>query len=71
MEKTAALTREMIGTEVNVRILGIKGVSKAEVLGFGTCDKWCRLKALEGADKNFCCGDEKSFQVSAVKVIVA
>ena len=66
----AKLTREMVGKHIKAKITGVRSAcDDIEVLSFGTCDEWCRLKAWACKDKKFCCGDELSFRVSHVNVI--
>ena len=63
------LTRDMIDKQVVVRIVGVTGKCTVQVVGFGTCGKWCRLVAIDCTDKKFCCGEEQSFPVAVVKVL--
>jgi hypothetical protein len=67
--KFAKLDEGMAGKVVSARISGVKGICKVEVLRFGTCGLWCRLRALECSDKKLCCGDEAPFRVSDVRVV--
>ena len=63
------LTRDLVGKQAIVQIEKVRGKCTVQVASFGTCDRWCRLVAIDGTDKKFCCGEEKAFQVASVKVL--
>jgi len=66
----AKLTREMVGKHIKAKVPGVQvACDDIEVLEFGACDQWCRLKAWACKDKKFCCGDEKAFKVAQVNVL--